>query len=77
MILSKPDSVAACVKHFAAYGAVLAGREYNSVDMSDTQLRQVYLAPYQAAVDAGAATVMSSLSSLNGVPSICRPLSDE
>ncbi|MHB8303648.1 MAG: glycoside hydrolase family 3 N-terminal domain-containing protein [Acidobacteriaceae bacterium] len=66
--LSNPDSVAACVKHFAAYGAVIAGRDYNAVDMSDIMLRQVYLPPYQAAVDAGAATVMSSFNSLNSVP---------
>lgn len=66
--LSNPDSVAACVKHFAAYGAVIAGREYNAVDMSDIMLRQVYLPPYQAAIDAGAATVMSSFNSLNSVP---------
>ena len=66
--LSDPTSVAACVKHFAAYGAPVAGREYNSVDMSDVMLRQVYLPPYQAAIDAGAATMMSSFNSLNGVP---------
>lgn len=67
-ILSNPDSIAACVKHFAAYGAVIAGRDYNAVDMSDLTLRQVYLPPYEAAVNAGAATVMSSFNSLNGVP---------
>lgn len=66
--LANPDSVAACVKHFAAYGAVAAGRDYNAVDMSDIMLRQVYLPPYHAAVDAGAATVMSSFNSLNSVP---------
>ena len=66
--LSNPDSVAACVKHFAAYGAAIAGRDYNAVDMSDLMLRQVYLPPYQAAVDAGSATVMSSFNSLNSVP---------
>ncbi|MGO8718366.1 MAG: beta-glucosidase BglX [Acidobacteriaceae bacterium] len=66
--LSNPDSVAACVKHFAAYGAAIAGRDYNAADMSDIMLRQVYLPPYQAAVDAGAATVMSSFNSLNSVP---------
>ncbi len=66
--LANPDSVAACVKHFAAYGAAIAGRDYNAVDMSDLTLRQVYLPPYQAAVDAGAATVMSSFNSLNSVP---------
>jgi beta-glucosidase len=66
--LSKPDSVAVSVKHFAAYGAAIAGRDYNAVDMSDITLRQVYLPPYHAAVEAGAATVMSSFNSLNGVP---------
>ncbi|MHB8389878.1 MAG: beta-glucosidase BglX [Acidobacteriaceae bacterium] len=71
--LGNPDSVAACVKHFAAYGAVIAGRDYNAVDMSDIMLRQVYLPPYQAAVDAGAATVMSSFNSLNSVPATADP----
>jgi len=72
--LTKPDSVAACVKHFAAYGAATAGRDYNAVDMSDITLRQVYLEPYRAAVEAGAATVMTSFNSLNGVPSTANPL---
>lgn len=71
--LRNPDSVAACVKHFAAYGAAIAGRDYNAVDMSDLTLRQVYLPPYQAAVDAGAATVMSAFNSLNSVPSTANP----
>ncbi len=71
--LSKPDAVAACVKHFAAYGAPIAGRDYNAVDMSDVMLRQVYLPPYKAAIDAGAATVMSSFNSLNGVPASANP----
>ncbi|MGC9293236.1 MAG: beta-glucosidase BglX [Acidobacteriaceae bacterium] len=71
--LSDPTSVAACVKHYAAYGAVIAGREYNAVDMSDVMLRQVYLPPYKAAIDAGAATVMSSFNSLNGVPATANP----
>jgi beta-glucosidase len=71
--LSKPDSVAVSVKHFAAYGAPIAGRDYNAVDMSDVTLRQVYLPPYRAAVEAGAATVMSSFNSLNGVPATANP----
>ena len=71
--LSKPDSVAVSVKHFAAYGAAIAGRDYNATDMSDITLRQVYLAPYQAAVEAGAATLMSSFNSLNGVPATANP----
>ncbi len=71
--LSKPGSVAASVKHFAAYGAAEAGREYNTTDMSEIRLRQVYLPPYRAAVQAGAATVMSAFNSLNGVPSSANP----
>jgi beta-glucosidase len=71
--LSRPDSVAACVKHFAAYGAPNAGREYNTVDMSELTLRQVYLPPYHAAVNAGAATVMSAFNPLNGVPATADP----
>ncbi|HEY0308082.1 MAG TPA: glycoside hydrolase family 3 N-terminal domain-containing protein [Acidobacteriaceae bacterium] len=63
------NSVAACVKHFAAYGAVVAGRDYNTVDMSETQLRQTYLPPYRAAIEAGAPTVMTSFNTLNGIPS--------
>ena len=66
--LSQPDSVAVSVKHYAAYGAAEGGRDYHTTDMSDVTLRQVYLAPYKAAVEAGAATMMSSFNSLNGVP---------
>ncbi|HEY5745940.1 MAG TPA: glycoside hydrolase family 3 N-terminal domain-containing protein [Chryseolinea sp.] len=61
-------SVMACVKHFAAYGAVQAGRDYHTTDMSDRMLREVYLPPYKAAIDAGAATVMTSFNELDGVP---------
>ncbi len=63
-----PDNMAATIKHFGAYGAPVAGREYNTVDMSTQQLFNDYLPPYKAAVDAGAATVMSSFNSLDGVP---------
>jgi beta-glucosidase len=70
---SAPDKMAATVKHFAAYGAPVAGREYNTVDMSEQQLRNYYLPPYKAAVDAGAATVMSAFNSLNGVPASADP----
>ncbi len=72
--LSKPDSVAVSVKHFAAYGAAIAGRDYNATDMSQITLRQVYLPPYHAAVEEGAATVMSSFNSINGVPATANPL---
>ncbi|MDQ6647136.1 MAG: beta-glucosidase BglX [Pseudomonadota bacterium] len=76
--LSQPESVAASVKHFAAYGAAESGREYNTTDMSDIRLRQVYLPPYKAAVEAGAATMMSSFNALNGVPATADPyLMDE
>ncbi|MCP1374784.1 beta-glucosidase BglX [Dyella lutea] len=71
--LSNPESVAASVKHFAAYGAAEAGREYNTTDMSDIRLRQDYLPPYKAAVEAGAATMMSSFNALNGVPATANP----
>ena len=70
---SAPDRMAATVKHFAGYGAPVAGREYNTVDMSDQQLRNDYLPPYKAAVQAGAATVMSAFNSLNGVPASANP----
>lgn len=66
--LGNLDSVMACAKHFAAYGAAVGGRDYNSVDMSLPQLWDVYLPPFKAAVDAGAATFMNSFNDLNGVP---------
>jgi beta-glucosidase len=72
--LSKPDSVAVSVKHYAAYGAAIAGRDYNATDMSGITLRQVYLPPYHAAVQEGAATLMSSFNSINGVPASANPL---
>jgi beta-glucosidase len=62
------NSVMACVKHFAAYGASQAGRDYHVVDMSDRMFREIYLPPYTAAINAGAATVMSSFNEYNGVP---------
>ena len=68
-----PDKMAATVKHFAAYGAPVAGREYNTVDMSTQQLLNDYLPPYKAAIRAGAATVMSSFNSLDGVPASADP----
>src|SRR6185312_9176351 len=65
---SAPNKMAATVKHFAGYGAPVAGREYNTVDMSLQQFDNDYAPPYKAAVDAGAATVMSAFNSFNGVP---------
>ncbi len=66
--LADPLTVAACVKHFAAYGAALAGRDYNSVDMSYRTFLDVYLPPYKAGIEAGAATVMTSFNDFDGVP---------
>jgi beta-glucosidase len=63
-----PDRVMASVKHFALYGAVEGGRDYNTVDMSPTRMYQDYLPPYRAAIDAGAGAVMVALNSINGVP---------
>ena len=66
--LSDPNTLLACVKHFAAYGASQAGRDYHTVDMSERMLREVYLPPYKAAIDAGCATVMTSFNEVDGVP---------
>lgn len=62
------NSVMACVKHFAAYGAAVGGRDYNSVDMSERMLWETYLPPFKSALDAGAATFMNSFNDLNGIP---------
>jgi len=62
------NSVMACVKHFAAYGAGVGGRDYNSVDMSERMLLETFLPPFKAALDAGAATFMNSFNDLNGIP---------
>ncbi len=66
--LSAADSVMASVKHFALYGAVEGGRDYNVVDMSPQRMHQDYLPPYRAAVDAGAGSVMIALNTVNGMP---------
>jgi beta-glucosidase len=66
--LSAVDSVMASVKHFALYGAVEGGRDYNVVDMSPQRMHQDYLPPYRAAVDAGAGGVMVALNTVNGMP---------
>lgn len=64
----KKHNIAVCVKHFAAYGGAEAGRDYNSVDMSEHTLRQYYLPAYKAAIDAGAEMVMTSFNTIGGVP---------
>jgi beta-glucosidase len=62
------DRLAACVKHFAAYGAAEGGRDYNTVDMSERQLREYYLPAYKAALDAGVEMVMTSFNTVDGIP---------
>ncbi len=66
--LSGNNTLMACVKHFALYGAAEAGRDYNTVDMSPVKMYEYYLPPYKAAVDAGVGSVMSSFNEINGVP---------
>ena len=66
--LGSLDAVMACAKHFAAYGAAIGGRDYNSVDMSLRTLHEVYLPPFRAAAEAGVATFMNSFNDLNGTP---------
>ncbi len=71
--LDAPDSIAACAKHYVGYGAAEAGRDYNSTEISEHTLRQFYLPPFHAAVNAGVASVMSAFNSLNGIPASANP----
>jgi beta-glucosidase len=66
--LKSNNTVAACAKHFAAYGASESGKDYNTVDISENYLREVYLKPYKAANDAGVSSMMSAFNEVNGVP---------
>lgn len=66
--IHRPDAVVATAKHFAAYGAALGGRDYDTTDMSEQMLREVYLPPFHAAVKAGVGTLMSSFNDVSGVP---------
>ena len=66
--LSASDSIAACVKHYVGYGAAEGGRDYNTTEISEHTLREVYLPPFYAALDEGGASVMSAFNALNGVP---------
>lgn len=67
--VSKKDSMAACVKHFAAYGAAEGGRDYNTVDISERMLREYYLPAYKAALEEGCKTIMTSFNIVNSIPS--------
>ena len=71
--ISKLGNAAACVKHFAAYGAVEGGRDYNTVDMSEREFRQYYLPAYQAAIEKGAEMIMTSFNTINGIPATVNP----
>ena len=66
--------IAACVKHYVGYGAAEGGRDYNTADISERTLRDVYLPPFKAAFDAGAGSLMSSFNDIGGVPSSANPL---
>ncbi|MFJ6695151.1 glycoside hydrolase family 3 N-terminal domain-containing protein [Streptomyces sp. NPDC091272] len=66
--LAAQDRIAACAKHFVAYGGAEGGRDYNTVDVSESRLRNMYLPPFKAALDAGCATVMASFNTLSGIP---------
>jgi len=66
--LSNEGTIAATAKHYVAYGAAQAGRDYNTVDISERTLREIYLPPFHAAVNAGVASIMSAFNDLNGVP---------
>jgi beta-glucosidase len=69
--LASGQRIVACPKHYVAYGGAEAGRDYNTVDISERTLRDVYLPPFKAAFEAGAGTVMSSFNEIGGVPATC------
>jgi beta-glucosidase len=70
---SAPDKIVACAKHWVAYGAAEGGRDYNTTDVSERTLREIYFPPFKAALDAGAGTFMSAFNDLNGVPTSANP----
>lgn len=71
--LKDPDRLAACVKHFAAYGAAEGGRDYNTSDVSEFRLRNKYFPPFKACIDAGVKLVMAAFEALNGIPATANP----
>jgi beta-glucosidase len=71
--LDAPDSIASCAKHFVGYGAAEAGKDYNTTEISEHTLRQFYLPPFHAAVEAGTASLMSAFNTLNGTPASANP----
>jgi len=71
--LNNAESILACPKHYVGYGAAEGGRDYNTTEISEHTLREVYLPPFRAAIDAGAGTIMSAFNSLNGIPASANP----
>src|SRR5690349_3139779 len=71
--LRDTESVAACVKHFVGYGAAEGGRDYNTAEISEHTLREIYLPPFQAALGEGSISLMSSFNTLNGLPATANP----
>src|ERR1700682_161822 len=70
---SAPNKILACAKHWVAYGAGEGGRDYNTTDLSENTMREIYFPPFKAAVDAGVGTVMSAFNDINGVPASANP----
>ncbi len=71
--LNNAESILACPKHYVGYGAAEGGRDYNTTDISEHALREIYLPPFRAAIDAGAGSIMSAFNSLNGIPASANP----
>jgi beta-glucosidase len=71
--LNNAESILACPKHYVGYGAAEGGRDYNTTEISEHTLREIYLPPFHAALDAGAGTIMSAFNSLNGIPTSANP----
>lgn len=72
--LSDPSTIAACLKHYVAYGAAMGGRDYQYTEISERTLREVYLPPYKAGIDAGALSIMSAFNDISGIPASANPL---
>src|SRR5262249_3822659 len=70
---SAPEKIVACAKHWVGYGAAEAGRDYNTTDIPERKLREVYLPPFKAALEAGVGTFMSAFNDLNGIPATANP----
>jgi beta-glucosidase len=71
--LNNAESILACPKHYVGYGAAEGGRDYNTTEISEHTLREIYLPPFHAALDAGAGSIMSAFNSLNGIPTSANP----